>query len=327
MEIIFKHRSFTIAGSPDIGATILISGGLIRRAEIKDEEWLADAALADPSAIIAALAKSPVRTDVLTFTQKLPATTPKHPFPFEWDNVAAINTARFAAWWNGLPQEARKNCRRAARRGVVVRGMALTDDLIRAVMEIYNETPVRQGRPFAHYGKDFATVKREISSLPDTSEFLGAFFGEELIGFIKLVRLGKIASILHIVSKNEHYDKRPANALVTAAAELCRDKGISFLTYGKLVYGNKADSSLGEFKRRMGFEKIPMPRYFVPLTLRGRVFTRLKLHRGLIGLLPPGLLKFLLSIRAWLVQHVWAPSRWIFKPRGTKNDQAESPIG
>jgi hypothetical protein len=318
MEIIFKHRSFVVDAAPAIGATILISGALIRRAEIKDEEWLADVALADPAAILTALAKSPVRADLLTFSQKLPDTTPKHCYPFEWDNVAAIHTARFEDWWNGLPQEARKNCRRAARRGVVVRTMALTDDLIRAVMEIYNETPVRQGRPFAHYAKNFATVKREISTLPDTSEFLGAFFGEELIGFIKLVRLGEIASILHIVTKNKHYDKRPANALVTAAAERCRDTGIAFLTYGKLTYGNKTESPLGEFKRRMGFEKIPMPRYFVPLTLRGRVFTRLKLHRGLIGLLPAGLLQLLLSIRAWWVQNVWAPSRLMLKSRGPR---------
>lgn len=322
MEIIFKKRSFRLNETPAVGATVLISGGLVRRAEMKDEEWVAEAALKDPATIIAALAKSPVRADLLTFSQKLPETTPKHPYPFEWDNVAAINTGRFNDWWNGLPQEARKNCRRAARRGVVVRSFALTDEMIRGVIEIYNETPVRQGRPFAHYRKDFETVKQEISTLLDTSEFLGAFFGEELVGFIKLVRMGQVAGILHIVSKNTHYDKRPANALVTAAAELCRDKGISFLTYGKLTYGNKADSPLGEFKRRMGFEKIQMPRYFVPLTFRGRVFIGLKLHRGLIGLLPAGLLKFLLNTRAWLVHNVWVPSRAMVKPRVTAEAQA-----
>jgi hypothetical protein len=41
-----------------------------------------------------------------------------------------------------------------------------------------------------------------------------------------------------------------------------------------------------EFKRRNGFVQMDYPRYFVPLTLRGKVAVALKLHRGLLGLLP-----------------------------------------
>lgn len=298
-----------VEGVPSVGVTVSISRGIIHKAEIMDEEWIADKNIGDPARYITALAKSPVRADFFSLSQKLPETTPKYCYPFEWDNVAAICTAAYDDWWNGLPQEARKNCRRASRRGVVVRPFLLTDDMIQQVINIYNETPVRQGRPFAHYGKCFETVKREISSLVETSEFIGAFYGAELIGYIKIVHMGDIAGILHIVSKNKHYDKRPSNALVAAAAEHCRDKKISFLTYGKYTYGNKADSPLTEFKRRMGFVKIQIPRYYVPLTLAGRMFTSLKLHRGLIGLLPSWIFKPLLGMRSWLVHNFWVPLR------------------
>ena len=71
--------------------------------------------------------------------------------------------------------------RRAAKRGTTVRTGELDDELIRGITEIYNETPFRQGKKFPHYGKDFATLKKEISTLLDPSEFIGAYFENELI--------------------------------------------------------------------------------------------------------------------------------------------------
>src|SRR6266550_1756578 len=102
-----------------------------------------------------------------------------------------------------------------------------------------------------------------------------------------------------LISKDEHYDKRPANALIAKAAEVCEQKGISHLIYTKFVYGNKRRSSLLEFKRRNGFQQVNFPRYYVPLTLRGEVFVRLRLYRGLSGLIPEPILQPLLSFRAW----------------------------
>ena len=98
--------------------------------------------------------------------------------------------------------------------------MECDDKLVCGIREIYNEVPIRDGRPFPHYGKKFDTVKREVTTMPDRSEFLGAYCGEELIGFIKLIHMGKLSSILHIVSKRAHYDKRPTNSLLAAAVEV-----------------------------------------------------------------------------------------------------------
>ena len=182
---------------------------------------------------------------------------------------------------------------------MVLKIVRFDDDFVKGVHRIYNQTPVRDGRLFWHFGKDFETVKRELATYLDRSEFIGAYWNEELIGFLKMVYVDDIATVFHVISMSEHYDKRPTNALIAKAAEVCEQKGISHLIYTKFVYGNKRQSSLLEFKRRNGFEQVNFPRYYVPLTPRGEVFVRLRLYRGLTGLIPEPILQPLLSFRAW----------------------------
>ena len=68
----------------------------------------------------------------------------------------------------------------------------------------------------------------------------------------------------------KHRDKAPTNALIAKAVEVCAEKGISYLTYGKYHYGKKDAKSLSDFKMRHGFDKIDIPRYYVPLTLKAK---------------------------------------------------------
>jgi hypothetical protein len=158
---------------------------------------------------------------------------------------------------------------------------------------------VRDGRLFWHYGEDVHTVKQGLATYLDRSEFIGAYWGEELIGFLKMVYVDQVATIFHIISMDEHYDKRPTNALIAKATEVCEKRGISHLIYGKFIYGNKRRSSLVEFKRRNGFQQVNFPRYYIPLTLKGEPFVRLRLYRGFSGLLPEPILHLILSCRAW----------------------------
>ena len=180
-------------------------------------------------------------------------------YRFEWDNVAAIRTSHFKAWWDALPQEARKNARRAAKRGVEVKPVELDDDLVAGIKHIYDESPLRQGRPFWHYGKSLQRIMADNATYADRSQFVGAYHGDELIGFMKWVCVGDDARIMQVMSLNSHADKRPMNALIVKAAEICHERRINHLFYGRFTYGNKRDTSIGEFKRRMGFEQIDFP--------------------------------------------------------------------
>jgi hypothetical protein len=280
---------------------LFVSRGWLRIAEVKDEAWLAQDAVPDPETCLARIRRANLGADLFTFAQKLPDTEPRYAYPMEWDNVAAIPTASFDAWWQGrLPQETRKNVRRAARRGVVVRDTQLDQALLRGIVDINNESPVRQGRRFWHYGKSPAAVERDYATLLEHSVYLGAYYQDELIGFIKLVDMGAVAAVLQLLCKQAHSDKRPANALLARAVEMCCAQGRQYLIYGQYVYGAKFTSPLLEFKRRNGFEPIFLPRYYVPLTARGRMALALNLHHGYKSLVPDSLLALALRLRsAW----------------------------
>jgi hypothetical protein len=102
---------------------------------------------------------------------------------------------------------------------------------------------------------------------------------------------------LNLAVMASHSDKRPGNALITAAVEHCEKRNVAYLTYGLFNYGKKQDSTLREFKSRNGFEECLTPRYYIPLTPWGRLAMRLGLHRGLLGILPSGAITFAISLR------------------------------
>lgn len=280
------------------GKTVTLTGKFITMASIFDEEFVEGELIHDPPKFVEKVLAEGLRPDILMFPQKLYEAEPRYPYFFDWDNAAVACTRDFDQWWSQLPQESRKNARRAAKRGVVVESTKLDDKLVRGIKEIYDEMPVRQGKRFWHYGKDEETIRRENSTYLDRSEFIAAYFNNELIGFIKFVYVDTVANMMQILSKASHYDKRPTNALIAKAVEVCQEKGIAYLVYGKFTYGNKEGSQLSEFKRRNGFLQMNFPRYFIPLTMKGRMFLRLRLHRGLLGLLPANLIDVLLWVRA-----------------------------
>lgn len=299
-EIRICGKTLYVPSTEICGRTVVVTGKWIRTAQIKDEEVVEGVPVEDPESFITKLKESELQADIFTFAQRPPEITLKYDYRFKWVNWAAVPTTCFKDWWeNRLPQESRKNVRRAAKRGVVVRVVPFNDDLVKGIHRIYNETPIRQGKRFWHFGKDLDTLRGELATYLDRSEFIGAYWNEELIGFLKMVYVNRVATLFHIISMNEHYDKRPMNALIAKAVDFCEQKGISHFIYGQFVYGNKHQSSLLEFKRRNGFEQINFPRYYVPLTVKGRLFVRLKLYKGVGGLVPEPILQTALSCRAW----------------------------
>lgn len=281
-----KGRSLRLPSIQIADRTVVSKGRFLKVASILDEEWLPASADTVWEPLVAEIKHSPLKADIFQFAQSYAEPVPRHPYFFDWDNVAAINTHSEARWWNELPQESRKNIRRAKRMGVAVSEVGFTDSLVHGITAIYNADPVRQSRRFWHYGKGFDVVKTENATYLDRSCFIGAFFAGELIGFAKLVYVDKAARLMQIVARIEHRDKRPTNLLIAKAVEICEAQKKEFLIYGKYNYGNKSVSSLTEFKRRNGFTKMTYPNYSVPLNLRGRLAIQLRLHRGLIGILP-----------------------------------------
>ncbi|MFZ0523437.1 MAG: hypothetical protein WAN14_02190 [Candidatus Acidiferrales bacterium] len=272
------------------GRDIMVHGRVFRIGRLDGDKYKF---LDDPEPVLAELRKSDTRVDLFTFMQKLPETTPKHSYPMEWDNLAVLPVSTFDNWWTEtIGFKARNKAKQAAKKGVMVKEVPFDDTLARGIWEIYNESPVRQGRRFPHYGKTFENIRQMSSTFLDTSVFIGAYLDEKLIGFIKLTAddTGTQAGMMHIVSMIQHRDKAPTNALVAQAVRSCADRGISHLVYSNFAYGKKERSSLSDFKERNGFQRINLPRYYVPLTSLGSAAFRMGMHHKFIDRLPEPLL-------------------------------------
>jgi hypothetical protein len=91
---------------------------------------------------------------------------------------------------------------------------------------------------------------------------------------------------MNILSKMQQRDKAPTNALLAQAVRSCADRGISYLVYANYAYGKKQQDSLSDFKKRNGFQRVDIPRYYVPLTRFGKVALRLGFHHRLVERIP-----------------------------------------
>lgn len=282
------------------GKDIIIQGRLVRIARLAHEGF---EFLDDPEATVPILRESRLRMDLFTFLPKLPHISPEFRYPIEWDNVAALPVSTFEHWWNRqIDGKTRNMVRRAEKKGLVVRELAFDASLANGIWKIYNECPFRQGRPFPHYGKDLETVYAMSATFPETSFFIGALYEDNLIGFMKLTcdEAKSQAAVMHIIAMIKHRDKAPMNALIAQAVRSCADRGIPYIVYSKFSYGVKQNDSLSDFKKNNGFQRVDLPRYYVPLTRVGAMALRLRLHHSILEYVPETVLNKLRESRnAW----------------------------
>jgi hypothetical protein len=139
-------------------------------------------------------------------------------------------------------------------------------------------------------------VKLEHATFAERNIFIGAYLQDELVGYVRMTRVKGYGSVVQILSKLKYAQKRPTNALVAKAVEVCAEMKLSHLVYCNYAY-NDPESSLTEFKRRNGFEKILGPRYFVPMTVKGKLAQIVGLHRGIVALIPKPILVRTLRLR------------------------------
>jgi hypothetical protein len=280
------------------GRDIRIEGGLLRIAQLEGDGY---EFLDNPKPLIEALRSTDTKIDLFTFTQKLPDSEPKYSYPREWDNFAALPVTTFDHWWDKqIKSFPRNRARQAGKRGVSIRVVEFSNELVLGIWRLYNECPVRQGRQFRHYGKSLETVYRETATFLYCSAFIGAFFEDELIGFVKLTwdETKTQANLMNILSMMKHRDKAPTNALIASSVRFCAEQGIRFLVYQSFAYGKKAHDSVSHFKEINGFIRMDVPRYYVPLSSRGILAYRLGLHHKLADRLPETIMAELRKARA-----------------------------
>jgi hypothetical protein len=298
---VMRQKTILIRGVPTQfaavevnGQNFIISGKMLKTANLGEEGalWLED--VDDPETVIAVLKSCPAKIDMLRFWQRIPESEAKFQYYKEWRYIAALPISTYEHWCQKqVNRNVRRNIKKASAQGVVVSEVPFTDDLARGIMGVFNQSPVRRGKPFWHYGKDFETVKREMGQDMKESIFIAAHYQGELIGIIKLYFADRYAMVTLILDKTAHRDKAPMNGMIAKAVEICAARGVPFMTYTVWRRGTQR-----EFLERNGFTRIPVPEYFIPLSWRGRLALLLRLHRGPRGLLPEKTLVWLLAMRA-----------------------------
>ncbi len=291
------------------GKEIRVEGRLIRIARLEAEKYKF---VDDPLPIIESLKKSEDRIDLFTFMPRVVDIGAVYSYPAEWDNLAVLAISTFDKWWTQqVDAKTRNMVRKSEKKGITIKEIPFEDTLVRGIWEIYNECPIRQGRPFSHYGKDIETVRREESTFLDSSLFLGAFLGERLIGFVKLTtdETQTQTGLMNIVSMIQHRDKAPTNALIAQAVRSCAKRGIRYLVYSNFSYTRKQRrDGISEFKENNGFQRFNLPRYYIPLTRVGGVAFRLGLHHKLAERLPEPLMSGLRELRTVWYNRKFEPS-------------------
>lgn len=278
----------------------LIEGKLIRIARVDAEGYQF---VDDPESALTQLRSLGKRVDLFTFIQKLSDTEPRYSYPMEWDNMAALPVSTYDHWMTKqIDFKVRNKVRKAAKNGAIVREVPFDEDLVKGISGIYNESPVRQGKAFWHYGKKLDEVCRMNATFMNQSIFIGAYFENSLIGFVKLVtdENASQAGLMQIISMLGHRDKAPTNALIAQAVRSCAERRISHLWYANFSYGNKQHDSLADFKRYNGFQKIDVPRYYVPLTIAGHMALRLGLNRKITDWIPEPVLGTYRRVRSFV---------------------------
>ena len=269
--------------------------GLVRLCSLRDEYY---EFVQQPAAFVHDLkSDSRVKADLFTFTQPVPDPEPKFSYDLEYDSAAVVFLSTYDHWWKKqIKDKTRNMVRKAQKAGVEIREVEFGDDLIRGIHTIYNESTTRQGKRFWHYGKDLETLRREHGTFLDQSEFFGAYYNGQLIGFIKLVHGRGVTNLMNIVAMISHRNKAATNALIAKAVEVCTNRAVP-----RLQYGTGNSGSIGEFKRHHAFEEVLVPRYFVPLNWKGAAALQLGLHREFNKCLPQSWREQLLKLRAkWL---------------------------
>ena len=109
----------------------------------------------------------------------------------------------------------RNEIRKSANAGVLVRELPFDDAYVRGMHAICNESPVRQGKPFWHYGKDLETVRKMNATFTDRSIFIGAFFK----GNLKVLTLEILHRLFLENPEMRGFEGRPNLSVATTRAD------------------------------------------------------------------------------------------------------------
>lgn len=226
--------------------------------------------------------------DIFTFVEKSWCSsltfTPSDKWLKTEDNIALLQINTFDEWWEKIGKKTRNMVRKAEKGDVKVALAEPSDTLAKGIWQIYNETPIRQGRAFPHYGQSLENVKDMVFNTKNCT-FIEAHVGDEIVGFIQLVYGDNLVVTTQILSLQKHWDKAVNNVMLAKAVEVCAKNNHKWLMYGRMGKGS-SHPTLDKFKENNAFIRYPLNRYYVMLSKKGEIAVKLGLHQQVKDRLP-----------------------------------------
>jgi hypothetical protein len=253
----------------------------------------------EPEKLIEIIKNSQKRNHIFTFYQRVPNTLPRYKYYMDLYPVSVIKVSSYENWFkNCIGRKTRQAIKTSEKKGIKIKVVAFDEKYIKGISDIYNETPIRAGKKFPHYRDSIDKVKTENATFFDRSVYLGAYYGDELVGFSRIIIEDEFIDIVQLLSKTAHRDKCINNALLSKIVEICSKSKVNYI-----AYGDYDSSSLGNFKRHNGFIRMDLPRYYIPLNSVGIIAIKLKLHRRVSDWLPEKTKKFFRDLRKRWNEH------------------------
>jgi len=212
------------------------------------------------------------------------------------ENIALLKLSSYDEWWKEIGKKTRNMIRKAEKSGVKASVAEPNEKLAEGIWKIYNETPIRQERASQKYGTTLQQVTTSLRSLPNRT-YVGAYFRHELAGFMELIHGDNLMIISQILSLKKHWDKAANNVLIAKLVEVCLNDGVHWVMYGRM--GDFSSLSLDNFKQNNGFRRFQLTRYHIPITKKGELAIKLRLHKEMSDILPQSTRYHLAPIYYW----------------------------
>jgi hypothetical protein len=216
------------------------------------------------------------KVDLFVFVERSWCSTIQFP-PKSWakaeQSAALLYVISYDEWFKAIGRKSRNMIRKAEKRGVRVSVAEPNKKFAEGIWKIYNSTPMKQNGRNWYFGITLQQVEKELSS-PGIRSFIGAYFQDELIGFISIAYGDNLVLIDHLASLKKHWDKAVNNVLIAKAIEICAANNAKWVLYA--AWKNwREHQSLIDFALHNGFRRFKLTRYYVPLTRKGQIATKM----------------------------------------------------
>jgi hypothetical protein len=151
-----------------------------------------------------------------------------------------------------LNSNARSKIKRAAKKDIVCKEFKW-DDYLDDIYDINTSSNTRQGKEMS---EEYRLYPKKIG-IEDEDNFtirhIGAFYNDKLVGYIELYTYGNFCMTNRLLGHKEYLNRYIMNAMFAFCVKYLEVKGTTYLNY--LTIHNKKESSLAQFKTRLGFQE------------------------------------------------------------------------